>query len=293
MPKGLIISLDAEPKSYKTSTILSAPLPLAMLCYDLGYERAIYGIHGPELLKDTDFDPDKHIVKFAPGIRESDIRTLVTAKVNAAMRSSGVTIFECPLPPQERLGEVKGMKEVFDYSRIVAGTLMSIPELSSIGIDTATLMRSFGADAHLQQAQENARKYGSTREQLTRIEYGRVNDDVRDFYNSAKATGKNYLVVHHMVDEFVKTVGADGQIIEKESGRRVPHGVVDRDRYIDIAVELSNKGTPKAPKPVAKFTLCGYNETLIGDEVANPTWNRIVGHVEVTLGDRIKFTRRE
>lgn len=289
MPKGLIVALDAEPKSYKTSTMLSGPLPIVALCYDLGYERAIYGVHSPELLKGVDFDTNKHIVPYVPGQSPGNIALMAKAKWKN--RPQGLTIFECPLPLQDLMGPVKGMKEVLDYSQIIAGEVIKDKTLheGTLAVDTATLLREFAADAHLQNVQKN----DSSRVQLIQIEYGKVNDKVRDLFNAIKASGMNCIVTYHMTDERVRTIGDRGQVTMEPTGKRIPKGVVDRDKYIDIALYLYNEGSPKSPKPKAKFILCGFNETLIDDTFDNPTWNRIISRVEVTLGGRIKFIRRE
>lgn len=289
MPKGLLMALDAEAKSYKSSTLLSGPLPIVWLCYDPGYERAIYGLKGPELLKGIDFDPNKHIVPYVPGQSEANIRLMAKAKWKD--RPNGLTIFECPLPLQDLMGPVKGMKEVLDYSQIVAGEVIRDAGMvkGTLCVDTATLLREFAADAHLQ----NLQKTDATRVQLIQREYGRPNDKVRDIMGAIKASGINAMFTYHMTDERVKSIGDRGQVDMVPSGNRIAKGIVDRDKYIDIAVYLFNEGTPKAPKPKFKFTLCGFNETLIGDVIENPTWNRIVSRVEITLSSGIKFPRRE
>lgn len=291
--KGLIMALDAEPKSYKTSTMFSGPLPIVGLCYDLGYERAIYGIHGPELLKGVDFDPDKHIVPYVPGQTVANIR--MNAKSKWKDRPNGITIFECPLPLQDLMGPIQGVKEVLDYSQIIAGEVIRDASLHSgtLAVDTATLLREFAADAHLQNLQKIPSASGQMRVQLQQIEYGKPNDKVRDVMNAIKASGMNCIVTYHMTDEYVKQAGANGQVESVATGKRIAKGVVDRDKYIDIAMYLYNDGTTKLPKPKGRYTLCGFNETLIDDVIDNPTWNRIVSRVEVSLGNRIQFMRRE
>ena len=271
----MILSIEGEEKTGKTTLAYTAPLKIVGFQFDLGAERALMGLRYNEFFKDltvvhVSYDPKRKTFQD------------LWAKAD-------IVIFELPAPVQIDSTRVHGVKELWDYFLAIIGEAIRDPLVRSLVMDTMTLARRVKADAYLQALQEVERS--SQRVKLLQIEYGAPNGAIRDLFSACKSIRKNLTAVHHLTDEYgeVNKVLQDKVVSERvRTGRRVLEGIEQTYRYVDVALRMEKRGK----ELIGRVVSCGYALELEGMELPNPTWDSLVTTIGMTIEDRIQFERR-
>ena len=282
----MIIGISGEEKSKKTSFAYTQPLPIVGFQFDTGFERAIYGT-AFEMFKDADIE----LVDYKLGGLEAAQKKL------KSIPSNGILAFDLPSPISIDPLKVYGKSELWNYYLQLIGDAMRMEVVQSLVTDTMTYARSTAADAYLQSLQG---KEGNARVQLIQIEYGKPYGWIEDIYKSAKGSKKNLVAVHHLTDERVEGVGADGRITQRVTGNRVLEGHKKTAQLADVMMRFTKKQVPSIYQEgkldivvEGKFESCGYNLSLEGEALINPTWDLVVQRIMDSLDNRIHLPLRK
>ena len=269
----MILSIEGEEATGKTSLALTAPLKVVSFQFDMGAERAVLGARYEEYFKDLSINT----VAYEDG--GSDVPIIGVADI---------TIFECPQPIQIDDIEVHGMVKLWNYFLVRLGQALREPEVRTIVVDTMTMARRIKIEAYLESLQEKARKSGSKmRERLLEIEYGAPNGAIRDIYTTCAAIKMNLVATHHLQDEYQDGMKGN-EVVSSKTGKRILEGLNQTYRFVDVAIRMVKSGSDLT----AKFTKCGYNLSLEGMTVKDPTWDRLMSTIEGSLGDRLVLPKR-
>jgi len=269
----------------KTSTALTAPIPSVLFAFDQGYERAIYGLKAEYWrgLKIEVIEYDKAETKV-----DKDL-----------WRGNDITIFKLPQPIQTGGLEVQGMRELWNYfnSRI-AMAVQDTEYLKSSIVDTMTIARRVRAEAHLQNLQMAAKQQGqAVRARLIEIEYGPINDSIRDIYSNYEGVGMNLIVTHHLQDEREDIPVTDNlgrvTIQNRRTGRLLLEGYSKTYQAVDFALRMELVQDKGVSHSKATFQKSGYNPNLQGTNLVDVTWNSLMGWVEISLGGTVEFPKSE
>lgn len=267
----MLISLEGEEATGKTTLAYTAPLPIVGFSFDLGTDRA--------------FDGTQHDKWFA-GLKIERIRWKRGVEIKSYDWSKNdITVFELPRPVQLSNDKFVGMADLWAYFIFHCAEALEDENIKSIVIDTMTLARRVKADAYLEELQG---KEGSTRKQLVQVEWGHPNDSIRSIYNAGKIGDKHLIVIHHLTDDRIDVVTGTGKV-EKGvlTGKRILEGYKPY-RHVDIALRLAFK----EGNVVATWLKSGFNQALCDSTMKNPSWDNLVSSMEMGLGGRIKFDRR-
>ena len=289
----MILSIEGDEATGKTTLAYSAPLPIVGYAFDMGIERAIKGGKYDELFAGLRIN----IVPYEKG---------VTHLEDNPWMDQDITIFELPSPIQLDSMRLRGNTDLWLYSINLMAAAFSDPEVATIVVDTMTVARRAKASSPLEYLQNAAYdSQGNTlivngqplkpREQLQQIEYGKINDAVRDIYTTgagvkqANGSPKNLIAVHHLTDERVPgPLDERGRETQVLTGKKILEGLAQTHRFVDVAIR-----TAKENKEIkGELRKCGYNLDLEGMVLANPTWNSIASVISMSLGDRIEIGRR-
>lgn len=267
----MIISVEGEEATGKTTLAYTAPLPIVGFSFDFGSERSIYGTQFDLHFKGLSID----IVKYQKG---ADTKKLYDGY------SGDITIFELPQPVQLDSNKIVGCTEEWDYFIQLYAQALEDSRVQSIVIDTMTLARRLKADAYLQEVQRGK----ADRKQLLQIEWGHANDSIRNVYTIAAGMNKNLVALHHLTDERKDVPKPNGEIESIVTGNRILEGLSQTYRYVDVAVRMEKvRG-----QLTGRLNKVGYNLGLEGNVVTDPTWDGIAGLIEMSLGERIKLPKR-
>jgi len=254
----LITIIWGEDKSCKNTLALSFPKPLIDMELDIGgFRRSCRNL--PNLpIKDW-YDSgqiklEQYVIPFQ--MTEEDIKAVRPTKL------------------------VIGMKELF-YS--FAGQFIkhiNDPNVSSIMVDTGTLLYDITCQGYLQELQEKQLPLkpdgkGSDgknlRLQLLPIEYREPYIRMRGFAYQAKAHNKHLIVTHHASDEY-GLIKIKGELTEGKTGKRVMHGW---NQWGDSADIVGNTYWDKSEKkPFFKVELAEVKE-LEGMVVEEPSFDKL------------------
>jgi hypothetical protein len=267
----VIISVEAEESSGKTTFAYTAPPKIVGFQFDLGHERAIYGGMYEKLFANSDILIVPYKEEKAP---------------QALWKEHDITIYEMPTPVQLNTARVQGCRELWQYCIKLVNLALEDEAVRTLVFDTMTLARRTAVNAHLQRLQEDAldssgrvRQGATFRRQLLQIEYGAPNSDIRGIYSAVKGRKRNMVTLHHLTDE------RKGDV---PTGKRVLDGLSDTYDFVDISTRFSkNSGHIKA---VTKKV--GYDLSLEGMELVDPTWDSFVSLVNYKLHGRIAIDRR-
>lgn len=250
----MIISLEGQEATGKSTFAYTAPLPIVAFSLDLGHERAIYG---------TQF------MEHFAGLK---IEVNPYSKVPKSYKSNDITIYELPSPVQVDDKRLVGYMEQWEYFINIFADAMQDPNVSTVVVDTMTLLRKNKCDAYLQELQVG----GKVRKQLLQIEYGQPDGAIRALYTHAKSFGKNLVAVHHLRDHYASGVNRDGQIESMPDGTQEIDGVKDTLRYVDVSLRMT-KTSGRLTSLIGK---CGPNLAYEGNPVPDATWDRLVNMLE-------------
>lgn len=268
----MLLCIEGEQGCGKTTLAYTAPRKVVGFAFDMGIERALMGaMH------------QKYFAEVSILIKPYDY----TATATAGWADHDITIYELPQPLQLDGIEVKGAHELWSYFIQLAVLAFRDEAVRTIVLDTATIARRVKADGYLQVLQEaDPSKH---RERLIQIEYGSTNDAIRSIYTTAAGTKKNLIATHHLKDERKETVDSKGSIVNALTGNRVLEGLDQTYRYMDVV--LRNRQGSGDALVTTEFRKCGYNLSLSGMELPNPTWDGVVQLIEDTLGGTMKLER--
>jgi hypothetical protein len=196
---------------------------------------------------------------------------------------------------------LRGNTDLWLYSINLMAAAFSDPRIATVVVDTMTVARRTKASSHLEVLQNAAydgagnRIQGvNLREQLIQIEYGKINDAIRDIYTTgagvkqADGRPKNLIATHHLTDERKEALDENGKVVQMLTGNKILEGLAQTHRFVDIAI-LTTKENKQIKGELKK---CGYNLDLEGTLLSNPTWDSIANLVMMSLGDRIEIDRR-
>ena len=268
----MLLSIEAEEKSGKSTLALTAPLPIVCFSFDLGTDRAINGTKYDEWFKGLNI-----------------CKVPYNTEVSSAWEGNDITIYELPRPIQLDQELLVGFEELWNYFILLCSRALMDKAISTIVIDTMTLCRRIKCDAYLQELQEeNIKKGQRPRKQLLQIEYGHPNDSIRNIYDLAVSLGKNLVATHHLTDEYKLFMKSDGSTESMPTGVRLLEGLTGTYRYQDVAV----RNTKVKNAITTKLEICGYNLGLEGMIIPDPNWDKIAGLISDSLGGRVSIQRR-
>ena len=277
----MILSIEGDEATGKTTLAYSAPLPIVGFAFDMGIERAIKGGKWEELFAGLD-------INIVPYNKDNN-------EFATAWEGQDITIFELPNPIQLDSMRLQGNTALWLYSINAMAAAFSDPEIATIVVDTMTVARRTKASSHLEELQKAAydavgnRIQGvHLREQLIQIEYGKVNDAIRDIYTTGAGVKKNLVATHHLTDERKEGVDKDGKVVQMLTGGKILEGLAQTHRFVDVAIRTSKEN--KEIK--GELRKCGYSLAMEGTVMANPTWNSIANLIAMGTGNRIEIGRR-
>jgi hypothetical protein len=268
----MLISVEGNEATGKTTFAYTAPLPIVGFSFDMGADRAIYGAQFPKWFKDKKVE----IVNWDKGTKPKP----------HDWSKNDITIFELPQPIQMDPERLVGLNDLWGYFVFHCSRALDDTTVNTVVVDTMTLARRIKADAYLEELQMNSK--GQPRKQLIQIEWGHPNDSIRNLFTAAQNLRKNFIAVHHLTDERKDMVGSDGKINQGvPTGKRIVEGHSPY-RYVDMSLRFEVKDG----EVEATISKSGYNLSLSGTKITDPNWDGLMNMVEMSIGDRIKFDRR-
>ena len=279
----MLLSIEGEEKTAKTTTALTAPLPIVAFTFDIGSQRAIYGSKFDTYFKDLKIET----IRYDRIKKDNNVLDMV----NPPWINNDITIFELPQPIQLDSKRHEGYIDLWDYFISRLGLAAGDDRVSSIVIDTATIARRIKTDAYLEELNVIAVREGKAiRKQLLQIEYGHANDAMRNIYSLMASINKNFIAIHHLTDEYKPQQASSGAVESMPTGKRILEGLTGSARYFDVCIrnDKNNNGLI-----TGKILTCGYNLSLEGMPVV-PTldWNSLARLIMGSLDNRIQIDLR-
>ena len=278
----MIINVEGEEKTGKSTFAYTAPLPIVVFSTDLGHQRAIYGKLYPEFFEGLDiavFKYKKPQLEWVNG--------KASAKVEyEPFTGHDITIYEMPTPLQLDPNRVEGFMAQWAYMLTIYVAAMQDPLLQTVVADTMTLVYKNKIDAYLEELNT---KNAASRKQLLQIEYGHVNEGIRSLYDFAKSCEKNLVAVHHLRDHYVSRPKGNGEIESVADGTLETDGMKETSKKVDIVLRIEKT---KEGKLIGKMPTCGPNLAMENIPVPNPTWDSVMEVVEMGWHGE-KFPRRK
>lgn len=278
----MIINVEGEEKTGKSSFAYTGPIPIVVFSLDMGHTRAIYGKLYPEFFEGLDIAIHKYK---KPPVEWKDGRA--TAKVEyEPFAGHDLTVYELPTPIQVDVNKVEGFMAQWAYFLTIYAAAMQDENVQTVVVDTGTLLYKNKCDAYLEELNT---KGSGTRKQLMQIEYGHPNSGIRSLYDFATATGKNLVMVHHLRDHYVTRPNAKGEIESVADGTKETDGMKETDRKVDVVLRIEKRrdGTLMGTMPT-----CGVNLAMEGNPIPNPTWDSLMDMIEIGWHGP-KFPRRK
>ena len=284
----MLLSIEGDEATGKTTLAYSAPLPIVGFAFDMGAERAMLGGKFNELFNGVD-------IHYVPYDQSEAVLTGRIEGETGLWEGHDITVFELPPPVQLDSIRVKGYVTLWTYFIAMCAKAFMANQVKTLVVDTMTVARRVKCDAYLESLQNAAFDAAGKRlptvhlrERLSQIEYGNPHDAIRDIYTTGAGVRKNLIAVHHLTDEYAKMPNEKGMIEDKATGRRVLEGLKNTNRFVDISIRLTkDKGQVKG-----EFIKFGYNLAMEGTSQENPSWDKIANVVATATGDRIQLDRR-
>lgn len=253
----MIISVEGNEATGKSTLLHTAPLPIVSVSLDMGFDRAVYGALYDKFFKGLAIAK----VKYKPGAK---------AEKNI-WAGQDITVFEIPAPIQLDHNRIRGYMDIWEYWLQVYVEALQDPAVATIGVDTMTLLTRYKRDAYLEELQKKSGDTGPARKQLQQIEYGHPDGQIRSIFTYAQAMGKNLVVTHHLRDVYGPGM-KDGRIEQMPTGESEHDGVRDVMKFVDVQL----RNTKKQGQVISKFIKCGPNLSYEGMEVPGLTWDKLV-----------------
>lgn len=303
----MILSLEGQAGSGKSNLLYTSPLPMVVFAFDFGATRALFGSRHT-LFRGIDIQ----FIEYPPTLHLMDL----AGATKFWKRNNGWAITVYLMTPGIQVGtKVTGMAEMFNSFTALYNRAKEDPEIISIGIDTATVMRRIANSAHLQ----NVQRQNPDRVNLIQIEYGRPNEQVRSTYQdiqniiemsmvrsfSDDTPQKHLIITHHLEKVYVKKMNSKNEEVSVEvtdiQGRPIwqLEGLSETMRYVDVGLRLEPRmfdvfGQPgkKAMGVEATFIKCGYDLSRTGEKIENPTWDSLARLLNQHLDGPLKVGLR-
>ena len=269
----MILSIEGDEATIKTTMALTSPLPIVCFAFDIGQSRAVNGTGWDTYFKDLKIA----IVKYP--------KDGVVDKVQK-WKDYDITIYELPSPIQLDNTRVTGYIKLWDYFITLLAETINDDYVQTVVVDTMTIARRVKADAHLE-GLNIGKQPGDMRKQLIQIEYGPINGAIENIYAQFATTGKTLVTTHHLMDEY-KPQLISGQMVDAPTGEKLLEGWNKTHRAVDVAI----RNTKFKGKVTSTFVKCGYNLGLEGSPVVPNDWNGMVELIIGSLGGRIELPRR-
>jgi len=276
----VIINVEGEEKSGKSSFAYTAPLPLVVFSTDLGHQRAIYGKLYPEFfqgLKIQEVKYKKPQIEWVNGQARAKVEW-------EPFTGNDITVYEMPIPMQIDLNKVEGFMAQWSYMLTIYLAAMQDELVQSVAMDTMTLVYKNKCEAYLEELNTRG---GGARKQLLQVEYGHPNEGIRSLYDLARASGKNLVAVHHLRDHYVSRPKASGEIESVADGTLETDGMRETNKKVDIVLRIEKKDG----KLWGKMPTCGPNLAMENTPILSPTWDSLMDMVEMGWHGP-KFPRR-
>jgi len=278
----LLVSIEGDVATAKTTFALTAPLPIVCFSFDIGTEYAIQG------LKYKDYFEGLNICTVKYNRINPKDNTVDADKHQALWQQNDITIYELPQPIQLDNTRVTGYIALWNYFISLFGMAASNPNVNSIVLDTATIARTVKVNAYLEEL--NEREGRVARKQLLQLEYGHPNGAIENLYSVMGTIGKTFIATHHIRDQYIP-------MMIKGEQEMVPSGKMELDgwnkthRFVDVALLATkdNKATMRM-----QYIKCRLNPKLEGQYViGEPNWNNLVEQISGSLGGRVSFPKRK
>ena len=277
----MLLSIEGEEKTAKSTFAYTAPLPIVGFAFDIGHDRAINGTMFDKYFKGLSVN----VVKY-DRYHDNIVQTTTPPWVN-----NDITIFELPQPVQFDSNKHEGYIKLWDYFISYLGLAVSDSSIKSIVLDTATIARRVKSDAYLEELNLRSNDPSKFRKQLLQIEYGHANDAIRNIYTIMASMSKNFVAIHHLTDEYKPQQLANGSVESAPTGNRILEGLTGSARYFDVC--LRNNKDSKTNTITSKILTCGYNLSLEGMPVVpEQNWNSLVELITGSLDGRIQIDKR-
>jgi len=243
---GGIIGIMGDPKTCKTTWLLTAPTPILHIDLDNGIARAIGTFKGT-----YNQLPINHTVT-APDLAGFDLISIP---------------FQFPVqwPGQKTQNHTMIANLIDTIFKVVC----EVPWIASVAVDTGTVLWPTLHNAHL----ESLQLKNSNRESLIPVEYGPVNTKMRSYFTNVIHSGKNLIISHHIRDVrqevIVKDKVVEQKIGETWDGWSKLEGLVDvliRTRVENRAVNQKGQMVSKA-FPYIEVVRCGWSLDAVGQRV--------------------------
>lgn len=278
----MLLSVEGESGCGKTTLAYTAPGKVVGFAFDMGVERALYGGLHNQLFKD-------HTIQIIPYDKDLPSVPAVTREGLWPWSSHDITVYELPQPIQLDTIMISGAEVLWNYFIGHLVTVLKDPSIRSVVIDTMTVARRVKADAYLEGLQANTAEGKKPRERLLQIEYGATNDAIRGIYTTCAGLKKSLVAVHHLTDERKETIGKDGSIEMALTGKRILEGLNQTYRFVDVAIRNEKIVNPTKGQPRVQTILnkCGFNLSLEGVAIGNPTWTNLTQLIKDSLGGNL------
>ena len=274
----MLLSLEGETATAKTTFALTAPLPIVCFSFDIGTNFAIQGLKYKEYFEGLSIWTEKY-----DRIRPENNR-IDTPTHESIWQTHDITIYELPSPIQLDDTRVTGYIALWNYFIQLFGLAASSSVVNSIVLDTATIARSVKANAYLEELNQGTKP----RKQLLQIEYGHPNSAIENIYSVMGTIGKTFISTHHMRDQYVPQM-VNGTMETVPNGKLELDGWNKTHRFVDVALETTKVGGVFK----AKFVKCRMNPKLEGAFViGEPNWDNLVEQISGSLEGRLVFPKR-
>jgi hypothetical protein len=243
-----IVAICGDEGTGKTTMALTFPKPLRHFDIDVGgYRRAAWRLAGGDVVSSS-YPKPIQIEKLKGQTGTPSTRVVIPKKV-------------------------EGMKEL--WQQVVQDFVDACTDakVTTIVIDSATLLWNICHQSHLQELQERQLMQWKSRnqnrpfdendyrERLQPVEYGPANDKMRTILHTARSYQKNLVLTHYPTDEYGTVPDGKGNMVEGKTGLKIMDGFKETVKLADLVVWLSIKevveGGVKKKYPTAKITKCG------------------------------------
>ena len=252
----LFIGTYGTIKSAKTTFGLTFPQPIVHFNLDQGFHRASHRF------------PNHHIV----GAKEP-----LTPQHLAA--NPGIVSKDYMIPVQFPGMKSEGVLSLW-MNAIVPELMMAFqdPTTRSVLIDTGTIMWSLAKDAQLERVQSSK----SMRSNLIQIEYALPNQEMRALLSTARNSGKNIYITHHLGGIYKDMPDQAGRVTSVRVGDTWDGwshlgaivDVVGRTRVVE---DVKATIPPTVEKiPVIDIETCGYTLKAEGISLPYPTFESVL-----------------
>lgn len=281
----------------------SAPLPIVVLSFDAGVNRALNGKMW-RLFENVDVE----VVQYPPVVDMMDMGA--TRKRWVRNNGKAITIYLLPEPAQIAGAKLAGVRELWNHFVGLYNAALLDNKIKTVGIDTATIARQVAANSYLEELQQT-----QNRQQLIQIEYAKPNNMVRSIYtraqNQLEVTGdlgveKHVIISHHLDDRRRDMLNSKGEqvsiLVQDSAGNTVQDmdGLRKTYNFVDVALRVEqgmvpdvfNPKGPATPGVIGTYMKQGFDLSAVGRKIYNPTWDTIAADLNQGLSPKAQIELR-